>query len=146
VVPFPKALSLKQGSVGLFEALKPEPKGPEHDRVWYIDADRLRAGSVAKEPVPVGRVIFPAFEAGSQTRVEPLTNGEALLGLFGNTVNIRSHKEAGLDWLLTIVTRAKAYRLVFSDLHDACTAIVKVASAHAPGGRDVESTGIIQTP
>ena len=126
IVPFPKAMSLKEGSFALFESLGPDPTGPEHDRVWYLDPERLRPGSVVKRPTPISWVIFPRFEAGTKTRIEPLTVGETVLGLFENTVNTARHKEKGLDRLIGIAKRAPGYRLVFGDLDEACEAVLGI--------------------
>ncbi len=132
VVPFPKALSLKQGSFERFESLGPEPTGPEHDRVWYLDAERLRPGSVVKTPTPIGWILFPRFEPGAKTRIQALTVGETVLGLFENTVNLALHKERGLDRLIAIAQEAPGYRLVFGDLDDACSAILEIVADNGP--------------
>ena len=131
VIPFPKALSLKEGSFALFESLGPYPTGPEHDRVWYLDPEQLRPGSVVSSPTPVGWVVLPRYEAGAKTRVEALTVGETVLGLFENTVNMARHKEPGLDRLIAIAKKAPGYRLVFGDLEDACDAVLELV-----GGND----------
>ena len=127
IIPFPKAFSIKEGSFGLFEALGPDPTGPEYDRVWYIDPERLRPGSVVKKPAPIAWVVFPHYEAGSDTRLERLTVGETVVGLFENAVNIDRHKRRGLDRLVTIAKRAPGYRLVFGDLAEACRLIMQIA-------------------
>ena len=126
LVPFPKAMSLKEGSFALFGSLRPEPTGPEHDRVWYLDPERLRPGSVVKKPTAIGWVVFPRYEGGALMRVEALTIGETVLGLFENTVNIGRHKERGLDRLIGIAKNAPGYRLVFGDLDEACKAVLGI--------------------
>ena len=126
IVPFPKAMSLKEGSFGLFESFGPRPTGPEYDRVWYLDPERLRPGSVVTSPTPIGWVIFPRFKDGSKTHVEPLTVGETVLGLFENTVNNARHEEKGLDRLIKIARKAPGYRLMFGDLEDACRAVLGI--------------------
>ena len=126
VVPFPKAMSLKEGSFRLFGQFGPDPTGPEHDRVWYLDPERLRPGCVVKKPTPIGWVVLPHYEAGAKTRIKPLTVGETVLGLFENTVNIARHKQKGLDRLIKIAKKAPGHRLVFGDLDKACEAILGV--------------------
>lgn len=132
VVPFPKALSLKEGSYEYFESFGPDPTGPKYDRVWYLDPERLRPGSVVQKPTPIGWVVFPRYEAGATTSVEALTVGETVLGLFENTVNITRHKEKGLDRLIGIAKHAPGYRLVFGDLAEACEAVLKIVEANSP--------------
>lgn len=132
IVPFPKAMSLKEGSFALFESLGPDPTGPEYDRVWYLDPEWLRPGSVVKRPTPIGWVVFPRFESGAKTRIEALTVGETVLGLFENAVNIARHKEAGLDRLIAIARKAPGYRLVFGDLDDACKTILGIVEGNGP--------------
>lgn len=123
IVPFPKAFSVKPGSYELFDSLTPDPTGPAGDRVWYLDPERLRAGSVAKAPTPIGCVVLPKFQRGASTRVELLTIGETVVGLFENAVNIARHKEAGLDRLIEIAQTAPGFRLVFGDLENACATV-----------------------
>lgn len=130
VVPFPKAMSLKEGSFALFESLGPDPTGPEYDRVWYLDPERLRPGSVVKRPTPIGWVVFLRYEAGATTRVDALTVGETVLGLFENTVNIKRHKEAGLDLLIAIAKKARGYRLAFGNLKEACEAVLELVGTN----------------
>ena len=132
IEPFPKALSLKEGSFALFEPLGPDPTGPEYDRVWYLDPERLRPGSVIKRPMPIGWVVLPRYEGGAATRVESLTVGETVLGLFENTVNIGRHKEKGLDQLIGIAQRAPGYRLVFGDLGEACEVVLEIVGGNGP--------------
>ena len=124
IVPFPKAVSLKEGSFRLFESLGPDPTGPPHDRVWYLDPERLRPGSVVKRPMPIGWVVLPRYEAGAATCMEALTLGETVLGLFENTVSMTRDKETGLDRLIAIAKEARGYRLVFGDLAEACEAVL----------------------
>ena len=130
IVPFPKSLSLKEGSFSLFESLAPEPTGYEHDRVWYVDPERLRPGSVVNKPVPIGWVVFPWYQVNAATRIEALTIGETVLGLFENTVNIARHKEAGLDRLIGIAQNAHGYRLVFGDHQEACKAVLELVEGN----------------
>lgn len=132
IVPFPKAMSLKEGSFSLFESLGPDPTGPEYDRVWYLDPERLRPGSVVKRPTPIGWVVFPRFASGAKTRIEALTVGETVLGLFENTVNMARHKEKGLDRLIGIARKAPGYRLVFGDLDEACKAVLGIVEGNGP--------------
>ncbi len=126
IEPFPKALSLKEGSFGLFPSLDPEPTGPEFDRVWYLDPEQLRPGSIVTTPMPVGWVILPRFEAGATTRVEQLTIGQTVLGMFENSLNIARHKEQGLDRLIGIAQEARGHRLVFGDLEEACDVVLEL--------------------
>ncbi len=130
IVPFPKAMSLKEGSFALFESLGPDPTGPKYDRVWYLDPERLRPGSVVKRPTPIGWVVLPRYEAGATTRIEALTVGETVLGLFENTVNTPRHKEKGLDRLIGIAKSTPGYRLVFGALDEACEAVLEIVEGN----------------
>lgn len=132
IVPFPKAMSLKEGSFALFESLGPDPTGRQDDRVWYLDPERLRPGSVVERPTPIGWVILPRYEANATTHIRALTVGETVLGLFENTVNIVRHKEKGLDRLIGIARKTPGYRLIFGDLNEACKAILGIVKDNDP--------------
>lgn len=125
--PFPKALSIKRGAFELFNDVEScaDFDGPREE-IRYLDPERLRAGSVIKHPTPIGWIVFPRYERGCDARLERLTVGERLLGLFENTVNIHRHKEAGLDRLMAIANRVPGYRLIFGDLEHACKLIIQI--------------------
>jgi len=127
VIPFPKALSIKRGSLRFFDALDLRPKGAPHDRVWYLDPEKLRMDSVVRRPASIGWVVFPAFQPGSATRLSRLTAGEATLALFTNLVSVSPNKTAILDFLIVLANSVPAFRLVFCDLHDACRVLRKIA-------------------
>ncbi len=129
VIPFPKAMSLKEGSCSLFQSYGPQPSGAPGQRVWHLDPDQLRPGCVADKPLPLGWVCLPRYQAGAETRMEPLTVGETVLGLFENTVNTARHETAGLDLLIDMAQAAPGYRLVTGDLDQACKAVL-----HLTGG------------
>ncbi len=132
VCPFPKAFSLKEGSSSAFPSFAPKPTGPEYDRVWYLDAERLRPRSTVKKHVPIGWVILLRYAAGATAHTESLTVGETVLGLFENTVNIARHREAGLDRLIAIAQKAPGYRLVSGDLEEACEAVLGIVEGDGP--------------
>jgi hypothetical protein len=131
VAPYPKALSLKAGSFRYFERLDTAHASGGN---WYLDPERLRAGSVVRRPLRVGGMFFPRYQPGAAAELEPLTPGETTLALFANTVNIASYKEKGLDLLIDLAREVRGYRLVFGDLSAACEAVLSPLFHQADAG------------
>lgn len=132
-VPYPKALTLKPGSFARFAAAgPPEPVGGA-ERVWYLDPERLRAGSVAGGPRPVAAVVLPRFRPGAPP-CEPSapTAGTVALALIRAAVGLPRHGEGGLDRLMALAGRATALALDFSDVHAAAAAVLD-RLAESPG-------------
>jgi hypothetical protein len=122
VAPYPKALSVKAGSFGYFERLGAPSAGTGN---WYLDPERLRAGSVVRRPLRVGGVVFPRYQPGVAAEFEPLTPGETVIALFANTVNTVRHKERGFDFLVRLALQVHGYRLVFGDREKVCEALLE---------------------
>jgi hypothetical protein len=71
-----------------------------------------RLGATDSDPVPVRWVVFPSFEPGRQTRLEPAGEAEAVFALSGACANLDVWEGRTLLLFRTMVEEAAVSRLV----------------------------------
>lgn len=124
VRPFPKALSVDQGSWPLFPELAPR-LAPEQrlfaEDQWHLPASRF-AAAIADPTVAVPRVLLsPSHCPGVESRIAPLRPAEALLLLLENSFNLQDWGQAGLTAAARMVQGCSTLgRLSVDDLQQAC--------------------------
>jgi hypothetical protein len=128
VAPYPKPLTIQQGSWAALADLRPEL----HDRFsqyaqdqWHLVPDAIRSGAVAV-PTVANLVVSPRFDASATTTLEPISRAEAVLLLAENAFNFESHKATGLDTLAAVVRRCECYRLTIGSDDDGSDAVMRV--------------------
>ncbi len=120
VHPYPKPLSIDPGAWPFFAGLAPPPVtdgGFEYVQ-WQVPATAIRPGAVAA-PCPVVVVVFPRYEPGVDTVLEPIGRAEALVELAKNTFRFRERGAPELDLLADLVRRVECYRLRMGELDGA---------------------------
>jgi hypothetical protein len=127
VTPFPKNLTLDEGSWPLFPECMPR-RPPDWRRQWHAPAWLLGARA-ATEPVPPPRVIvFPRYEAGADTRLMPISQAEAVRELAQLTFSFNSHAGRNLKVLARTVAGASVTRLTIGSLEGAVNIIEEIVS------------------
>jgi hypothetical protein len=127
VTPFPKNLTLDEGSWRLFPECAP-PTIPDWRRQWHVPAWLLGAKALTC-PVPPPRVVvFPRYEAGADTRLNPISQAEALRELAQLTFGFHSHPGRNLRVLARTVTDASVARLTIGSLPRAVDTIEGLVS------------------
>ena len=121
IEPYPKPLSLDEGSWFLFPELEPGASlagasSTEHQ--WQVAPDAIRPNAVGS-PCPARLIVFPKYEADGATELVPLPRAEALVELAKNTFSFNSRARFALDELGHIVRDVACYRLRIGDLEDA---------------------------
>ena len=134
--PYPKPLSLEPGSWPLFPELEPQAdlatdqyKAYE----WQVPTAAIRPGALGRS-CPVGVVVFPRYEPGADTALEPIGRAEALVELAQNTFKFKDRSRDTLDQLAEVVRPVACYRLTTGELDRAVEAVSSLAGA-APGRR-----------
>ena len=127
VTPFPKLLSLDQGSWPLFPECAPHPALPPGVQ-WYLTPQDLGAAVAAGPVAPPRLVVFPRYVAGSRTQIVPLPRAEALHELVRMTFGFPDHAGRNLRTLGAIAARATVARLVIGSLDDAVGAVEELVS------------------
>jgi hypothetical protein len=103
--PYPKALSLEEGSWPLFPEMIPDLSAAQQTYAgaqWHIPAAHLGAKTMAPDAVP--RVVLsPRYRAGAPTAVKPLRPAEGLVLLVENSFNGAGWGQRGLSAAAALV-------------------------------------------
>jgi hypothetical protein len=129
--PYPKPLSLDPGSWYLFPELQPQADliTPRYKTdQWLVPPDEVRPGA-GSGPCPISLIVFPRFEAGTETSLLPVRRADALIELAKSTFDFRDHGRVALDLLADLVRGADCYRLTMADLGPAVELVRGLAGA-----------------
>jgi hypothetical protein len=132
--PYPKPLSIDRGAWFLFPELEPRvdlaTDAYKRDQ-WQVAPTDIRPDPLGR-PGPVTVIVFPRYEAGLDTSVEPLGRAEALVELAKNTYRFDVQGNAALDVLAEVVRPASCYRLISGDLDAAVAAVTELLATSPP--------------
>jgi hypothetical protein len=134
VEPYPRSITLEQGAWSGF----PELEGRAFRGVdqWFVPPDRLRAGCVAPQPLPVVGVVFPQATPGADTSLRPLGRAAALMRLSRQAVNLAAQGGEGFHTLAGIVREAQiCAELTAGTVSAAVEAVRRAASQETHRGR-----------
>jgi hypothetical protein len=128
VMPYPKALSIKQPMFARFSGTVDHSQSwPLSGRMWLIDPETLREGSIAA-PSAARFVIFPSHRPTASTRLSPMNAADALIALHENTANRPIFGHRALTILGQVVTGALMYRLETSDPDEAVRVVMELTA------------------
>jgi hypothetical protein len=142
VLPFPRPLTLEHGSLAALVDLDPAASSwaadpdvtaissPEDGAAewWHVPAAGIRPRPFGGPSSPKV-VVFPRYQRGVPTRLEPIGDGEAVLELATNTFNLDRHGGQGLALLARVADRCSCFRLAVSELDEACRLLLAVVGA-----------------
>jgi hypothetical protein len=132
--PYPKPLSIDRGAWPLFPELEPHAVATDddpRDGQWQVPVEAIRPGAVG-EPCRVDVIVFPRYERGARTSLEPLRRAEALVELAKNTFEFDVQARTALDLLAEVVRGRECYRLPMGDLEGAVELVSRLVGAPAP--------------
>jgi hypothetical protein len=124
--PYPKPFSIDQGSWSLFPELQPHADlaTDEYRKVqWQVPPADIRPDALGRS-CTIALIVFPTYESGSKTSIEPLGSAEALVELAKNTYKFNVQGAPALDVLAEVVRPASCYRLTSGDLDAAVAAVI----------------------
>jgi HprK-related kinase A len=126
-----KPVALKNESIGVIQRFEPAALfGPAFDRTRKGTVSHLvpDAASVAARhrPARPGAVVFPRWEAGSPTLLEPMHPRVVFSTLAFNAFNYAVLGASGFEAVVHLVRRCPAWQMVYSDLDDALGALDRV--------------------
>ncbi len=128
-LPFPKAISLDSAARVLFPELFPPDTMVGDDASegqWHIDPAAI-AGATLGNGGRVALVISPHYVPGASTRLERVTDVDALRLLLDNTFAFDSLGNRGFNALVTVAQEAAIFRLEYSELEAACEVVLQLA-------------------
>jgi HprK-related kinase A len=121
--PFPRAISLKNRAIGLFEDMEPGRLGPllEETPKGRIRHLRPAADAIARmdEPAPPALILFPRFDTGFDPAVRPVGAAEVFVRLTQASTNYVFLGERGFDALTGLVGSVPARAIDYADTETA---------------------------
>lgn len=132
IVPVPRPISLKNQSIQIIRSYMPDAvlsrtvhytaKGSVAHLKPQSD-DIRRAGEHAK----AGWIVFPNYQAGAATRLEPRSRADTVLELGNNSFNYHIQGLAGFEAVADIVEASQCYDLDYASLDGAIAAFERIA-------------------
>lgn len=93
-------------------------------------------GSSQFNPVPLGLMLFPRYDAASSPRIERLTPITALQGLIEAEAVVRHLTQDRLDRLAQWISAAPAYAITYPDLESALNLVQRLLADGPPDATD----------
>ena len=128
ITPYPKPLSLDEGSWPLFPELEPHADllFDDYKSVqWLVPSGAIRPDAVSG-PCDARWIVFPRYVGGEPTELRPIGRAEALVELAKNTFNFNQHSRDSLEQLEVVVRACDCYRLDVGALGDAVAVIERL--------------------
>ena len=121
IVPMPRPVSLKNGSIDVIRAFAPAAAigPPVHDTIKGSVAHmRPPADSVgrAMERAQAGWIVFPRYRHNATAALTPLPKERAVMQMAGNAFNYGIHGRRGFELLTGFVDRCGCYEFEYADL------------------------------
>jgi hypothetical protein len=136
LVPYPKPITVKEGSFAALADLGPDACPAPGSRPWAGQEWQVAVGEgtgrAIGAPCVPGFVIVPRHEAGAKTTLTRLSDTQAFFGLAVNAVNLVEHGSAGTRVLGRLAQESRCFSLTFSDLDEACREVLELVAAEAP--------------
>ena len=135
-VPMPRPMPLKNESIAVLREFAPEAVlGPEIPRTRKGTVAHVRAplASVKRsgEHAPAGWIVFPRWRAGARFSLQELPRSDGFLRLATNAFNYEKLGAIGFDTLKRLVDGCRCFRLEYSDLEQAVSALTLLADQDA---------------
>lgn len=127
ITPFPKALSIDDGSWALFPECRPSGETPEI-RQWQVPAETLGSRSLRHQVAAPLVIVFPRFVAGASTRCSALSRAEAVREMAQATFHFPQQPVRNLHALAALARDATVVRLRIGSLDDAIRSIEALVS------------------
>jgi len=136
----PVALTVKRGAWSILRPLYPTlERLATHERVdgqivRYLPPPVTPGDPALDRAWPVRWLVLPRFEAGAETRLEPVARVDALRALFDECLALRLPlTPATVDRLTAWIGRIDCRRLVFGDLAEAVSRLAHLTAEPARG-------------
>jgi len=132
VAPLPRPVSLKNASIGVIRAafpdavLSPSVEGTSKGTIAYLRAPRASIARAA-EPASPAHIVFPRYEAGAATRLEPVPKARAFMQVADNSFNYPALGRQGFDTLARLVDACGCHTFRYSDLGEALARFDRLA-------------------
>jgi HprK-related kinase A len=134
MIPIPRPMALKNESIEVIREFAPDAHiGPAtpNTRKGTVAHLKPTAESIARqaEAAPASMIVFPRWVAGAELSLQEVTKGEGFMRLATNAFNYELLGEAAFRTVRDIVTGARSYRLIYSDLEEATARLGELADS-----------------
>jgi len=131
-VPLPRPMPLKNESIAVIQAFAPEAEfGPRipNTRKGTVAHVRPPADSVRRqhEVADARWLVFPRWEAGAALSLREVPKLEGFMHLATNAFNYEVLGAAGFETVRSVVDSSGCFRLTYSNLDEAVTALTSMA-------------------
>lgn len=148
VQPYPKPLSVDEGSYEVLAHLRPDlPDGMDRyvEHQWHVPPAAFGPSSIGAA-APLGLIVLPRYVEGSTTESTPISPAEAAVALLENSFNGADLGETAFRAACAAARTAPAHRLVVGDLADACTEVARLRAALPSDRAEAAGGGPIDLP
>ncbi len=128
LLPYPKPITVKQGSFSVLADLKPEMLEGEGEGEWQVPVGG-GTGRRVGGPCEPGFVIVPRYDPSAETALAPLSETDAFFTLALHAVNLLAHGQTGSEALGRLAADCACYALAYSDLDAACALVLGLVGA-----------------
>lgn len=130
VHPFPGVLTLDRRYAEAFRSRYPVTRGA----ITYHGAEMARytARHVRKEAVPLGAMLFPAFDPSCRPKLEVLSPAEVLTDIFQYCFAPTVDDEQLYDSVIRVIERCRLFRMHTRDIESARGLLVELLSELSP--------------
>ena len=144
LIPYPKAITLKEGGWEAIASLFPDAReaafSPVHHKALHnIAAPKVPVAGVGETDCSVDFVILPRHASDEATSLAPISRAVALTRLANKSLNLRVLNKPGFDLLYFLVKHADCYALTYSDLPEAVRLVDSLVTAKHANGADYNS-------
>ena len=136
LVPVPRPMPLKNESIEVIRSFAtaaefgPVILGTRKGDVAHVKPPRDSIDR-ADDCVPPGWIVFPRWKAGAGLSLSPTPRAEAFMHLVTNAFNYELLGETGFSAARSLMEQARCFRLVYSDLEKAISALTELADSDA---------------
>lgn len=132
IVPLPRPVSLKNGSIDVIRAFAPQAvlsRPVANTAKGTVAHVKAPADSVARaaEPARAALIVFPTWVAGAAPLLDAIPRARALMQVAGNCFNYSLLADAGFAALARLIEGADSYRFSYSRLDDALAVFARLA-------------------
>jgi len=124
IVPMPRPVSLKNGSIDVIRAFAPTAAiGPAvHDTIKGSVAHMRSPGDSVFRALELAKprwIVFPRYRSGARAVLTSLPKERAFMQMAGNAFNYGIHGRRGFELLTGFVDRCGCYEFEYADLDEA---------------------------
>jgi HprK-related kinase A len=133
VVPFARPVALKNESIDVMRAFDPDAfigtvfPGTRKGTVAHMGVP-TQSVLQGDRPAQIAAIVFPDFQPGAPTAVEPLAKAATVIKLAGNAFNYETVGERGFRIVTSMVHRCGSHVLRYGDLAGAHAALDDIMS------------------